>query len=133
MDKLVSAVIPTYRRHSDIVIDAINSIKGQTYKNIEIIIVDDNGNDNKEYSEELYLALRNIDGVRYYRQEKNLGACFARNTGIELSNGDYIAFLDDDDCWKKDKIERQLPLFNNPDVGLAYCGTELIYPNGNRK
>lgn len=118
-DILISVVITSYKRERKHIEAAINSVKNQTYKHIEIIVVDDNGNE-KEYSEEL----RNICseyGVTYLKNLQNMGAQYSRNIGVLNSNGAYIAFLDDDDIWMPKKIEKQLALFSDPEVGMVFC------------
>ena len=108
---LVSCIIPTYKR-SDMLPRAIESVLNQTYKNIEIVIVDDNEPDD-EYS----INTRNriaeyLDnpGIRFVQQKKHCNGAVARNVGIQQAKGEYIAFLDDDDEWLPEKIEKQLSL-----------------------
>ncbi|WP_415347371.1 glycosyltransferase family 2 protein, partial [Clostridium perfringens] len=126
MDLLVSVVIPTYKRNSSVVLNAVNSVKKQTYKNIEIIVVDDNGDENCELSQQIRENLCSLINVVYISHDSNKGACAARNTGIENANGEVIAFLDDDDEWEKTKIEKQIKLFQNDEVGFVYCGLKVF-------
>lgn len=125
---LVSVVIPTYNREKYIK-KAIDSALNQTYKNIEIIIIDGSPDGKTEKAIEPYL----IDPrVHYVHQEetylgfKDRGASAARNKGIKISKGKYIAVLDDDDIWCTDrKIEKQVQfLENNPDY--VACGGGVI-------
>ncbi|KUP05096.1 hypothetical protein Q73_13505 [Bacillus coahuilensis m2-6] len=97
----------------------------QTYQNIEIIIVDDNGE--SEFSKDIVSALIRYPDIKYIAHKENKGACEARNTGIINSTGDYIAFLDDDDTWEDTKIEKQILKFTNPNVGLVYCGIKYFF------
>lgn len=129
MKTMVSVVIPTYKRSVDVILNTINSVLLQTYKHIEIIIVDDNGNENEEFSKPVVEKLKMIPSVKYVAHETNKGACAARNTGILESKGEYIAFLDDDDSWEETKIEKQLELFSNSNVGLVYCGIKYYFEN----
>lgn len=105
MEELVSVIIPSYNREKTI-IRAIDSVLNQTYKNIEVIVVDDCSSDNtitilkKKYN--------NISNVIIVQLKKNSGACVARNKGIDISKGKYIAFLDSDDFYYQDKIEKQI-------------------------
>lgn len=133
MNSLVSVVIPTYNRAPDIIIEAINSVKCQSYKEIEIIVVDDNGEKNPELSKNIESNITDIEGVRYIKHNSNQGACAARNTGIINSNGEFVAFLDDDDIWKPEKTEKQIRLFEDSGVGLVYCGIEVIYTDEKKK
>ncbi|GAA04679.1 glycosyltransferase family 2 protein [Photobacterium leiognathi] len=99
---LVSVIIPVYNR-AKIIDRTLDSVAAQTYKNIEIIVVDDCSDD----SEELLVKLGNYNlDIKYIRHKKNMHGGASRNTGIDASKGDYIAFLDSDDIWADDKIER---------------------------
>jgi glycosyltransferase involved in cell wall biosynthesis len=92
-DPLVSAIIPTYNRAS-LVCAAIDSVRQQTYENVEIIVVDDGSTDDTQARLKVY-----GDSVRVVVQD-NTGPAAARNLGIELSRGEIVAFLDSDDMWK---------------------------------
>lgn len=107
----VSCVIPSYKR-CDTVTRAIDSVLAQTYSNIEVCLVDDNV-PGDEFSLQLKKALQKYKGdsrVRYISQGKHINGAVARNVGIEAATGDYIGFLDDDDEWLPEKIERQMAL-----------------------
>ena len=112
---LVSAIIATYKR-ADLVPRAIESVRKQTYPNLEIIVVDDGSPDN---TESVVRAIPD-ERIRYIRHEKNKGLPAGRNTGIRAAKGEFIAFLDDDDEWRADKIERQLRTVRDYDAVL--CG-----------
>lgn len=105
---IVSVVIPTYKR-TDTLQRAINCVLNQTYKDIEVLVVDDN-TPGDQYSVELKNLVDEIsnDRVRLITQEEHINGAKARNVGIENARGEYIAFLDDDDEWLPDKIEKQL-------------------------
>ena len=128
----VSGIITTYRREAAIVEHAISSMLMQTYPLLEIIVVDDNVNENRLCSE-----IRDMCGkyqnVIYIKQDGNKGACSARNLGIEHARGEYLAFLDDDDRWLPEKIEKQIRAFQQADgsVGLVYCRGILLDENTN--
>jgi len=116
---LVSVVIPNYNcgRYLSA---AVDSVLSQTYANLEVIVVDDGSTDQSES------VLRSYeDRIRWLRQP-NRGVSAARNLGIQESHGELVAFLDGDDLWRRDKLERQVPVFENPSVGLVYCGLEQI-------
>ena len=119
---LVSVVITTYRRAS-LVPRAIRSVQNQTYKNIEIIVVDDASPDN---TEEIVRSIAD-PRIRYLRHEQNKGLPAGRNTGIRAAAGQYIAFLDDDDEWQETKLEKQLTVIQEHDAVL--CGAIV---NGTR-
>lgn len=131
--ELVSVVITTYKRRVFQIKAAINSVLNQSYVNLELIIVDDSPSD-FEYRCEVKEYCENISDsrVRYIQHEKNMGACVARNTGFFSSKGEYIAFLDDDDEWVKDKIEKQLDVFRKAknNLGLVYCNATIHEADG---
>ena len=97
----ITVIIPTFNR-KQYLFHAINSVLAQTYKNIELIIIDDGSSDKtinqlKSYESQL----------KIYRQ-KNKGVSAARNKGIKLSKSDWVAFLDSDDQWDIKKLEKQI-------------------------
>ena len=119
----VSVIIPTYKR-SDRLIKAIDSVLEQTYSNIEVIVVDDNDSDS-DYRLETQKKMQkyiNDKRVIYIKHSHNLNGAAARNTGLKNSNGEFICFLDDDDMFKKDKIEKQLEYLLNNKYEAVYCG-----------
>lgn len=130
MDSLVSVIVPTYN-YDKFLPMAVSSVIDQTYKNIEIIIVDDCSNDNtaqvvKTFSSNMY------NNIRYIRHAKNRGPSATRNTGIDRAKGEYIAFLDADDRWYPKKLEFQLKEFSkNHSLGLVSTGFSLIDVNKN--
>ncbi|HOS82944.1 MAG TPA: glycosyltransferase [Methanolinea sp.] len=121
---LVSIIIPTYNRAS-FLIRAIESIFDQTYKNYEIIIIDDGSTDSTKDIMSKYL-----NNVNYIRILHSGIPAIARNIGIKHSKGEYIAFLDSDDYWCKDKLKKQLKLFNkNKNLGLVCSNAYKINEN----
>ncbi len=116
---LISVIIPTYNR-ARIIEKSISSVLNQTYENIECIVIDDCSTDNTEE------IVKSIDDKRliYYKLEKNGGAIVARNKGIDLSNGKFIAFQDSDDFFKKDKLEKQLNALMDNNADMVYCQLE---------
>lgn len=126
---MISVIIPTYSRPNNL-IRAINSVINQTYKNTEIIVVDDNGLGStfQKYTKELIQSYIDDNSIIYIAHEKNLNGSAARNTGIKAAKGEYIAFLDDDDEFVSNKLELQLKELESLDSqwGGCYCNTELI-------
>lgn len=124
---MISVIITTYEREPQMVLRALESVLMQTYKDIEIIIVDDS---HEEYAlrNEVKKSILNSAAlhpeisIEYIPHEHNLGACAARNTGLSFSNGEYIAFLDDDDEWLPDKLEKQIKKMESSKAALVYCG-----------
>lgn len=115
----VSVVIPTYNR-AHLVGRAIQSVLNQTYQDFEIIVVDDGSTDN---TEEVVKSF-NDPRIRYIRHDQNRGGSAARNTGIKMARGEYIAFQDSDDEWLPEKLEKQMRVFENApaEVGVVYTG-----------
>ena len=120
---MVSVVIPTYGRKPEIVKRAVESVIKQTYTDWELFVVDDNKEDSPLSGPiKSMLEAQNDARIHYLCMEKNSGACAARNKGIKESSGEYVAFLDDDDEWMPEKIEKQLPKFEESEAGFVYCG-----------
>jgi len=118
----VSVVVPTYNR-ADVLPETIDSVLAQTYKDYEIIIVDDGSTDNTREILEPYLSMDNISYV--YQENKKQAS--ARNKGIQNSKGEYIAFLDSDDLWHPRKLEYQVEIFEkHPDIGMVYSNQSII-------
>ena len=121
MNPLITVIIPTYKNNGGLN-KTIKSVVNQTYKNIEIIIVDDNNND--EFRKETEIIVSNFlsdNRIKYIKHESNKNGSAARNTGIKASNGEYIAFLDDDDNFKEDKIEKQIKYLIHKNFDCVYC------------
>jgi len=113
---LVSVIIPCYN-YGRFVGEAIQSVLGQTYRSLEVIVVDDGSTDNTR--EAVYSF--NDTRIKYIYQQ-NAGVNAGRNTGIKEAKGEFIAFLDADDLWYPEKLEKQLLLFEkDPEIGLVYC------------
>ncbi len=125
---LVSVVIPTYKRQSQLR-QAINSVDEQTYDNIEIIVVDD------DPASELRETALDLGAQKYIQHSENRGVSYSRNDGIRASDGEYVAFLDDDDLWMRNKIEKQVELLTASDetYGMVYGGYHVENPSGGRK
>lgn len=125
---LVSVIIPTYNRAA-LLGRAVESVLKQTFQDFEAIVVDDASTDNTQGTIEKYSNRRLI----YLRHAINKGGGAARNTGIMAAGGDFIAFLDSDDEWLPEKLERQLLAFAGlpPAYGLVYSGFWRI--NGNTR
>ncbi len=119
---LVSIIMPTYNR-AYCLDNAVGSIQQQTYKNWELIIVDDNSSDNTEVKIQEYQVLD--DRIIYKKLRQNVGASEARNVGMKMATGHYITFLDSDDEYLKFKIEKQINFFFTSklkNLGIVSCG-----------
>jgi glycosyltransferase involved in cell wall biosynthesis len=118
VEPLISIVIPTFDR-SELAQGAIKNVLDQSYNNFEVIVVEDGSSTGLD---EFIKGLGN-EKVIYASHETNRGLGSSRNTGMNLSKGDYIAFLDDDDRWLKDKLMMQVDIMqrsNNPKI-MVYC------------
>ena len=128
-DILVSVIIPAYNREKTIR-RAVDSVLGQTHRRIEIIVVDDGSKDNtverlKDYG----------DRIRLISQE-NQGPSGARNAGIRVANGEIISFLDSDDVWLPEKLERQVALLEktrHAGIQCCVCNARMITADGAEK
>lgn len=126
----VSAVITTYNRFN-LAKRAINSILSQTYKPVEIIVVED-GSDSGIGK---WLKNKDTKNIKYIRHTKNKGLAAARNTGLRAAKCNFIAFLDDDDVWKPERLEKQIKLLTSigeserNNLGVIYCGAQIQYCN----
>lgn len=123
----VSVIVPTYKRY-DLLTRCLDSILNQTYKNIEIIVVDDNPPDSNERTATRSLMERYQQShpfIKYLQNSKNMGGSLTRNRGIMAAEGEYLTFLDDDDEYLPDKIEVELKamLENNWDVCVMDAAT----------
>ena len=129
---VVSVIIPTYQRNSSLE-RAITSVLNQTFKNFEIIIVDDNDENSifRKKNEALMRKYENNERIVYLKHEKHANGAVARNTGICYSKAKYIAFLDDDDEFLQYKLEYQIKTLENCDEswGAVYCGYEIVQNN----
>jgi glycosyltransferase involved in cell wall biosynthesis len=122
----VSVIIPTYNR-SDRVVRAVQSVLDQSFKDLEILVVDDGSTDDTEARLVHYGT-----SITYMRQSANRGVSAARNKGIENSSGTWIAFLDSDDYWLKDKLRFQMEFLRRTPDAVA-CQTEEIWIRRGRR
>jgi len=123
----VSVIIPTYNR-AHLLTQAIDSVLAQTFKDFELIVVDNYSSDNTESVIKSYDDRR----IRYFKNQNNGLVSVNRNYGIQKSRGEYIAFLDDDDLWLPEKLEKQVKLLDsNKELGLVYSDIHIIGSNGN--
>lgn len=128
MSKLVSVIIPFYRKH-EYIYETIDSILNQTYQNFEILIIHDDPLDEKINN---ILNLKTKDErIKVISNQKNIGAGLSRNKGISESVGEYIAFLDADDLWLKDKLKVQINFMENNKYDFSHTSYSII--NNNKK
>lgn len=125
----VSVIVPTFNR-ARLVGPAVRSVLGQTYGDLEVVVVDDGSTDD---TADVLAALED-PRVEVLRLPGNSGPAVARNHGIAQARGEVIAFQDSDDRWHKDKLARQLALLDSSprDVGVVYSGIWRVTPEGER-
>lgn len=124
----VSVVVATYRREEALK-NALKSLVNQSYTNVEIIVVDDNAD--VQWNEKVEKIVGEFPQVIYIKNEENKGSAKTRNIGIEKATGEYVTFLDDDDEYLPEKIERQLK--NMMEANADYGITDLLLYNENGK
>lgn len=119
----ISVVIPTYNR-AHVICEALDSVMAQTYKDFEVIIVDDGSTDDTSEKIKTYLS----DNRVHYVKQKNAGAAAARNFGVSLAKGEVISFLDSDDLWKSEKLECEVSFFeSHPEVKVVFSDLETYW------
>lgn len=127
MENLVSIITPVYNSEKYIG-QTINSVLEQTYPTWEMIIADDCSNDSTENVVKQFSDSR----IKYFKLDKNSGAAIARNKAIEKARGRFIAFLDADDMWKPNKLEKQLNFMVKNNIGFSFTGYEILRENVNK-
>ena len=126
-EELVSIVVPVYNAEKFLK-DTIQTVLEQTYPNWELLLVDDCSNDNsvgiiKEY-------VKDDKRIRLLKNEKNSGAALTRNHGIKEAKGTYLCFLDADDLWEKEKLEKQLKFMKENHCAFSFTSYEFADSNG---
>lgn len=125
----VSVIIPAYNAAKTIT-ETLESALAQTFEDFEIIVADDGSTDN---TSETVLRLADADErVKLFQVNKNQGVAKARNFAISNAGGEWIAFLDSDDLWEKDKLEKQLKLADEKNADIVYCSYGIIDAKGER-
>ena len=120
----VSVVIPTYNR-ADLIVEALESVFRQTFRDFEVIVVDDGSTDHTEEAMRAYAGR-----IRYVRQA-NRGVNAARNRAIDMALGEYIALLDNDDLWREEKLALQVDLLDrHVDAGFVFSDFAILKPSG---
>lgn len=123
---LVSIIVPVYNSEK-FILDTINCIKKQTYNEWELIIVDDCSTDDsyKIIKKEMNKDKR----IKYYCQKENGGPALARNKGIDVAKGEFICFIDSDDLWDNNKLEKQIAFMEDNDCAFSYHSYEFADEN----
>ena len=128
---LVSIVVPTYKRDTEILKRAVMSLLAQTYENIEIVIVDDNekGNEYQKANEKLINSFES-DKILYIANEENVGPSITRNNGIFACSGEYVTFLDDDDEYTPEKVKNQLTYMLENSLDASFTEIKIYSSTG---
>jgi len=126
--ELISIITPVYNAERFLE-ETINSVQKQTYSNWELILVNDCSKDNSKEIIKKYVS----DKIRLIDLKENLGVAEARNAGIKSAKGEYIAFLDADDLWEKDKLDKQIKVIREKtNIGLVFTATQYIDEEGKK-
>ena len=126
-DDLVSIITPVYNAE-EFISNTIESVVNQTYKNWEMLLIDDCSTDS---SAEIIKKIAEGDSrIRYIKLDKNSGAAVTRNMGLENAKGRYIAFLDSDDVWKEEKLQKQMDLMKSKDIGFCFTSYRYMIEDG---
>lgn len=125
---LVSVIMPVYnacRVDREYFLSALKSIQGQTYKNVELIVVDDGSTDDTKLVYEEFVS-RHPDFRTRYLSKENGGQSSGRNFGVRACSGEYIGFIDQDDEWYLDKLEKITPWLGNKSIDVLYTDADII-------
>lgn len=127
IDGLVSIIMPSWNTERFIA-ETIKSVINQTYTNWELLIVDDCSTDKTDE----IVASFNDNRIKYFHNEKNSGAALTRNKALREAKGEWIAFLDSDDLWMPEKLEKQIEFMEENGYAFSYTNYEEIDVNGNK-
>lgn len=131
VNELVSIVVPVYNAEA-FLDETIKTVLNQTYTDWELLLINDCSKDNSKKVAEKYLS----DKIKWIDMDKNSGAALSRNKGIELSKGNYVCFLDADDLWEKEKLEKQINFMRENNCAFSFTGYEFAdskgVPNGKK-
>ncbi len=126
---LISIIVPVYNVEKFIV-ETMDCVRSQTYANWELLLVDDCGPDNSARVIEEYMKNTGDVRIRLIKQPSNMGAARARNRGLSEAKGRYIAYLDADDLWVPEKLERELSFMQERNAAFAFTGYEFADEQG---
>lgn len=129
MEKLVSIIVPVYNA-GKYICETMDCVRAQTYETWELLLVEDGSTDETVQKIADYVAAGQETRIRLIRQAGNFGAARARNRGLSEAKGRYIAYLDADDLWEKDKLERQLRFMEEKEAAFSFTGYEFADENG---
>ena len=125
----IDIIIPNYNK-AKYLNQCLDSILSQTYKNWKIYLVDDNSND---HSTEILKKYENIDNINFFFLKENKGPAFCRNYAIDKSSSEFIAFMDSDDFWPKDKLKKQINEMLKNDFNFTYTDYNFFFNDSEEK
>ena len=128
-EPFVDVILPNYNK-AKFLEEAINSVITQTYKDWHLYIIDDHSNDS---SLKIIDKFSNLKNVNIIKLNKNMGPSFCRNYVMRLSKSKYISFLDSDDSWFEDKLEKQISFMEENDLNFTYTDYIPFFENKNEK
>lgn len=129
MKELVSIIVPVYNVKSYIVA-TIESVLAQTYTNWELLLIEDGSTDGTKELVEAYLRELSDDRIIFHIIPENIGAAAARNYGMDISKGRFVTYLDSDDLWKPEKLEKQVAFMKEKDAAFSFTGYEFADASG---
>lgn len=129
LDNLVSIIVPMYNAER-FICETMDCVREQSYEAWELLLIEDVSTDHTAAVIEAYIREKKEDRIRLIRQPQNLGAARARNRGLKEAKGRYIAYLDADDLWEKEKLERQLHFMEKKAAAFSFTGYEFADENG---
>lgn len=129
MKELVSIIVPVYNVKSYIVA-TIESVLAQTYTNWELLLIEDGSTDGTKELVEAYLRELSDDRIKFHIIPENIGAAAARNYGMDISKGRFVTYLDSDDLWKPEKLEKQVAFMKEKDAAFSFTGYEFADASG---
>ncbi|MCH5341200.1 MAG: glycosyltransferase family 2 protein [Acetatifactor sp.] len=129
MSELVSIIVPVYNVEK-VIKETMDSVLAQTYPHWELLLVEDCSKDNSAGVIMDYIAEKEDNRIRLIRQPSNQGAARARNRGLNQARGRYISYLDADDLWVPEKLEKQLKLMEQKDAAFSFTGYEFADEKG---
>lgn len=129
MGELISIIVPVYNVEKYIR-ETMDSVLAQTYPDWELLLVEDGSSDRSADVAADYIAEKREMRIRLIKQSSNQGAAKARNRGLKEAKGRYIAYLDADDLWEPDKLERELAFMQEKDAAFVFTGYEFAEEDG---
>lgn len=130
-NRLVSIIVPVYNVEKYI-LDTIRSVVSQTYENWELLLVEDGSTDGTPRLIEQFLDQNPDNRIRLLTAEDNIGAARARNMGLEAAGGRYVTYLDSDDYWMPQKLEKEIAFAKERQAAFVFSGYEFVKEDGTR-